>query len=121
MVPAGTKQSDPSQALDAPAVERADYAAQLRAASDYLGFVHSLLAAARAGDHVAQFYIFRALDYCDDGYRGYFWGRNGRKTLDDAMKWAATHWPYDSEEVRRVYNRCHTLMESGAQEPAARL
>jgi len=35
-----------------------------------------------------------------------------KKTLDDALKWAASHWPYDSERVRLVYDRCHSLMES---------
>jgi len=96
----------------APPVPHHDYAAQLRAAPDYLEFARSLLDAARAGDHAAQFYIFRALDYCDDGFRGYFKGRGGRKTLDEALKWASTRWPRDSEEILRVHARCHTLMES---------
>ena len=110
----------PSQGMPPP-VQTADYPAQLRAASDYLEFVRSLLAAARAGDHAAQFQIFRALDYCDDGYRGYFDRKRGRLTLDEALKRAWTHWPYESEEVRHVYDRCHTLMESGAPEFATRM
>ena len=55
-----------------PLPEREDYAAQLRAASDYLEFARSLLPAARAGDHAAQFYIFRALDYCTVEYPAMF-------------------------------------------------
>jgi len=102
-------QDTPSQA------ERTDYEAQLRAAPDYLEFARSLVAAARAGDHAAQFYIFRALEYCTVEYRFHFGGR-GRRTLDDALKWAATHFPYDSETVRLVYARCHTFVESGAKD-----
>jgi len=106
----------PLPPVSPPPVPSEDYAAQLRAASDYLDFARSLLGAARAGDHAAQFYIFRALDYCDDGYRGYFKGRSGRKTLDEALKWASTRWPRDSEEILRVHARCHTIMESGAKD-----
>jgi hypothetical protein len=36
----------------------AEYAARLRVAPDYLEYVRSLLTAARAGDHAAQFYVF---------------------------------------------------------------
>jgi len=100
---------------------RVDYAARLRAASDYLDFVRSLQGAASTGDHAAQFYTFRAFDYCDDGYRGYFWSRRGRLTLDDALKRAATRFPFDTDEVRRVHARCHRLMELDARELGERL
>jgi hypothetical protein len=93
-----------------------DYAAQLLAASDYLEFGRSLLPAARSGDHAAQFYIFRALEYCTMEYRAYFGRGPVWRTLDDAMQLATTRWPYDSELVRTVYSRCHTLVETGATE-----
>lgn len=101
----------------APPVPHEDYAAQLRAASDYLEFARSLLSAARAGDHAAQFYIFRALEYCNDEYNLYFMRRGIRHSLDDALKMAVTAgWPFDPEVVRRAYTRCHTLLEAGAAE-----
>ena len=94
-----------------------DYAAQLRAASDYLDYVHSLLGAARAGDHAAQFYIFRAFEKCDAEFRLYFGTRLTRVPLDDALKWAANKgWPFDPEEVRRVHGRCFGLLDSGVKE-----
>jgi len=99
-----------------PPVEREDYAAQLRAASDYLEFARSLLPAARGGDHAAQFHVYRALDFCGDGYRAYFDRGRVRRTLDDAMRWAAARPPLDPEEIRLVYERCHTLMDSGAKD-----
>jgi len=115
LVVAGEGHAPPPQDLPPP-VPSEDYAAQLRAAPDYLDFVRSLLSAARAGDHAAQFYIFRALDYCDDGYRGYFGGQGRRRTLDEALKWASTRWPRDSEEIFRVHGRCHTLMETDVKD-----
>ena len=104
------------QLPDTPPLEGEDYAAQLRAASDYLEFARSLLPAARAGDHAAQFYIFRALDYCTREYRAYFGRGPAWRTLDDAMRRATTRWPYDSELVRGIYTQCHTLVETGSNE-----
>jgi hypothetical protein len=93
-----------------------DYAAQLRAATDYLEFARALLPAARAGDHEAQFYLFRALDYCAIEYRAYVDRGSKRRSLEEALTWAATHWPYDAEAVRLIHSRCHTLMETGTKE-----
>jgi hypothetical protein len=109
------KPAPPPQNSPSP-VQEADYAAQLHAALDYLEFARSLLNAARAGDHAAQFYIFRALDYCAMEYRAHVDRGRIRRSLDDALTWAATHWPYDAEAVRLIYTRCHTFMESGAQD-----
>lgn len=98
-------------------VQGADYATQFRGAPDLLEFARSLLAAARAGDHAAQFYIFRALDYCNDEDNLYFKRRGIRHSLDEALKMAATNgWPFDPEVVRRAYARCHTIIEAGAAE-----
>ena len=93
-----------------------DYSAEFRAAPDYLEYVRTVLNAARAGDHAAQFYIFRAFDNCSDAYRLYFVRQGVRATLDDALTRAAGKgWPFDPEEVRRVYHRCSGLMESGKE------
>jgi hypothetical protein len=111
------QESAPAQSQDSPpSVEREDYGAQFRAASDYLEFARSLLTTGRAGDHAAQFYIFRALDYCTREYRAYFGRGPAWRTLDDAMQRATTRWPYDSELVRSVYTQCHTLVETGSNE-----
>ncbi|HEU5135595.1 MAG TPA: hypothetical protein VFU13_10670 [Steroidobacteraceae bacterium] len=102
---------------DTPAlVQGPDYAAQLRAAPDYLEFARSLLGAAHGGDPAAQFYIFRALQYCKDEYLTHVDRGNAGQSLEDALKWAATNWPYDPEFVRLIYNRCHTLIETGAKD-----
>jgi hypothetical protein len=97
--------------------QNADFEAQFRGTSEMLEFARSLLGAARAGDHAAQFYIFRAFDYCADEQILYFRRRGVQVSLDDALKTAATSgWPFDTEVVRRSYARCHTMIESGAIE-----
>ena len=107
----------PSRAQEEKLPERsADFAAQLRAATDYLDFVRALMPAAQAGDAAAQFHIFRALDYCAVEYRFHIDRGGVRRTLDDALRTAAGRWPYDSETVRRVHARCHTLVESEGKE-----
>jgi hypothetical protein len=116
-----TSESGPLPHHAASTAAPVDYAAGLRAASDYLEFIRSIQDAASNGDHAAQFYSYRALDYCYDGYRGYFKGRQGRLTLDDALKRSVSRWPFNPEDVRRVHARCHTLWESGAEEITERL
>lgn len=101
----------------APADQRPDYAAKLRAAPDYLEYVRSLLGAARAGDHAAQFYIFRAFEKCKDAYRLYFDRQGVRHSLDEGLRMAAAAgWPADLEVVRRTYDRCHALLDADATE-----
>jgi hypothetical protein len=117
VAPVVRQEAAPAQSPDTPPpVEGENYAAQLRAASDYLEFARSLLPAARAGDHAAQFNIFRALDYCAKEYRAFFGRGPIWRTLDDAMGRAATRWPYDSEMVRKVYSQCHTLVRPSGRE-----
>ena len=116
--PVAGQESALAQSQDSPPpVESEDYGAQFRAASDYLEFARSLLTAAREGDHAAQFYIFRAFEHCADDYGLYFRRRGVNRSLDDALKSAASEsWPFDPEVVRRTYARCHTIMETGAAE-----
>lgn len=106
----------PPSRTTAPPILIEDYAAQLRAATDYLEFARALLPAARAGDHAAQFHLYRALDYCAIEYRAHVDRGNTRRSLDDALTFAATHWPYDAEAVRLIYNRCHRMMEAGTKD-----
>ena len=51
--------------------------------SNYLEFVDRALPAARDGDVSAQFALYQALEYCEDGYRGYF-DRPGKRRLEKA-------------------------------------
>jgi len=111
------RESSQPEKQESPPPGSTDYAARFRDAPDLLEFARSLLAAGRAGDHAAQFYIFRALEYCADEQQLYFRLRGINKSLDEALKFAATiGWPFDPEVVRRSWNRCHTIFEAGANE-----
>jgi len=85
----------------------------LEMSSNYLEFVERALPAARDGDASAQFALYQALEYCEDGYRGYF-DRPGKKrrTLDEALDWASTR-SVNMDAVRDVYGRCEALMARG--------
>lgn len=86
---------------------------RFRAATDYLDFVRSIHEVAKAGDAEAQYYLFRALDYCSGMFRTYF-GRPGKsRTLDEGLRWAARGAPaLDVDEARLVNDRCRALEES---------
>jgi len=88
----------------------------LEMSSNYLEFVDRALPAAREGDASAQFALYQALEYCEEGYRGYFDRPGKRKTLDEALIWASTR-SLDMETVRDLHRRCEALMALGTGEP----
>ena len=81
----------------------------LEMSSNYLEFVDRALPAAREGDASAQFALYQALEYCQDGYRGYFDRPGKRRTLDEALNWASTR-SVNMDAVRDVHRRCEALM-----------
>jgi hypothetical protein len=85
---------------------------QLEMSTNYLEFVDRALPAAREGDAFAQFALFQALEYCQDGYRGYFDRPGKRRTLDEALNWASTR-SVNMDAVRDVHRRCEALMARG--------
>jgi hypothetical protein len=93
-----------------------DYAAQLRAAKDYLALIRAIRPAAEAGNSQAQFILYRAMEYCRGEYRAYFFTRKGWRTLDEAMQWSATRWPLDPERAREVHGRCQAFIDADPRE-----
>jgi hypothetical protein len=87
----------------------------LEMSSNYLEFVDRALPAAREGDASAQFALYQALEYCQDGYRGYFDRPGKRRTLDEALNWASTR-SVNMDAVRDVHRRCEALMARGTGE-----
>lgn len=87
----------------------------LEVSSNYLEFVDRALTAAREGDASAQFALYQALEYCEDGYRGYFDRPGKRRTLDEALHWASTR-SVNIDAVRDVHRRCEALMARGTGE-----
>jgi hypothetical protein len=97
-----------------PAVPTAvDYREAFRAATDYRSFVLGVLPAARSGDRDAQYYLYAALNYCDETYRFYFRPRGKALSLDEAIK-DRSYYPGPSmtEAIKRAYLRCHEVNET---------
>jgi hypothetical protein len=90
--------------LSVNSVDAADY----QRSRDYLEFARSTLARAKAGDPGAQFYLGKALGFCETAYHMYF-RRNGKAlSLDEGLQYSAdVHRP--SSLTRSVYERCHGL------------
>jgi hypothetical protein len=87
----------------------------LEMSSNYLEFVDRAYPAAREGDASAQFALYQALEYCEDGYRAYFDLSGKRRTLDEALAWASTR-SMNMDAVRDVHRRCDALMARGTGE-----
>lgn len=121
--PQGTR--DPAPA-DAPATRRdtsaaepalapgTDFRAQFHLAGDYLDFAQQALPAARGGDAAAQFYLARALGYCESLYEWYFIertrdGRVRHRTLDEAQQITAVRPFFTADEVRDIQAHCMRL------------
>jgi hypothetical protein len=88
------------------------FESRFHASADLWQFAESIHLAAEAGDPAAQYYLSRALKYCDDNFRFYFVRGNRRRTLDEAMQWASTRPGLEAEEAREVHARCSRLQET---------
>lgn len=101
-----------ANAVDNPATATVDYESRFRAATDIWQFAETLHPAAKSGDPAAQYYLSRALKYCESEYRFYFIRPNKKRTLDEAMQWASTRVGLKAEDARRVFERCSRLRET---------
>jgi hypothetical protein len=79
---------------------------------NYLIFSRTALTSAKAGDADAQYYLGKALWFCDLTYRMYF-KKNGQLLgLDEALvRSAAMH--RSNSFTQSIYDRCHDLEEAG--------
>jgi hypothetical protein len=73
-------------------------------AHDYLSFARDILPAAKAGNPDAQYYLWKAMEYCADANRAYFERRGQPVGLDQALQNAA-RLPQHSD-VQLAYDRC---------------
>jgi hypothetical protein len=85
---------------------------QLATSSNYLEFVDRAYPAASEGDASAQFALYQALEYCEDGYRRNFDRPGKRRTLDEALN-RASAGSLETADVRDVHRRCEALMARG--------
>ena len=82
----------------------ADYKNSFAQARDYLEFAHATLPAAQAGDANAQFYLWKAVSFCE--HPSYFETSGRTRTLDEALQFAAAIHA-SPEAVQLIYDRCH--------------
>jgi len=88
--------------------EHPNFTEEFRRSRDYLVFARSTLGAAQAGDPSAQYYLGKALGFCDETYQIYFRRNKRRLTLDEALEYSAEVHRSRSE-TRTIYERCHEL------------
>jgi hypothetical protein len=92
-----------------------DYKALFAGSHDYLAFARLVLPSAKAGNPDAQYYLSRALEYCEDVDRSYFSRHGQRLNLDQAIQYAA-QLHRRVEVVQIAYDRCHELSNQGTSE-----
>jgi len=96
-----------------------DYRTRLRDARDYWDLAESLYVNARQGDAAAQFWLSRALGYCESLYDWYFIvhlddGAVRHRTLDEAQQLTATRPVFTADDIRDIQKRCQRLRSADA-------
>jgi hypothetical protein len=108
---ASTRVTTASAAASTPAP---DYRARLNESRDYWELAQSLYAPARQGDAAAQYWLARALAYCESLYDWYFIvhldnGAVRHRTLDEAQQLTATRPVFTADDIRDIQKRCQRL------------
>jgi len=96
-----------------------DYRTRFRDARDYWDLAESLYIGARQGDAAAQFWLSRALGYCESLYDWYFIVHLGdgtvrHRTLDEAQQLTATRPVFTADDIRDIQKRCQRLRSADA-------
>jgi hypothetical protein len=89
------------------------YAEALKRSHSYLEFVRSTIDAARSGDRDAQYYLGKAIAFCDETYRSHFERKGRILALDEALAYAA-QMHKSNGLTQSIYDRCHDLKEQSA-------
>jgi hypothetical protein len=93
-----------------PSPKQRNFPEELKASPNYLIFARSTLAAAKAGDPNAQYYLGKVLGYCDAAYRSFFYRRSQVLSLDAALQYAIETGRSELL-TKSIYDRCHELEE----------
>jgi hypothetical protein len=86
------------------------YAGALAASHNYLNFANATIRDAESGNRDAQYFLGKALAFCDGAYGMYFERKGQVLTLDEALMWAA-RLGRSGAFVQLVYDRCHELKD----------
>ncbi len=105
-------------AKSASAVESYIHARRLKQSRNYLTFAQATIEAAKSGDPDAQYYLAKALDFCDStskdaAYRVFF-RRNGTELMaDDSMQYPS-ELSKSEDLASLIHERCYEL-ENGKE------
>ena len=125
--PRGEKQPDVAESgtaapaaappeAQATAASQVDLHTRLLESRDYYEVATELIDAAKQGDASAQYYLSRALGYCETLYDWYFitYGPNGaaHRTLDEALQLTASRPVFTPDDVRDIQSRCQKLRKT---------
>ncbi len=115
----GTRATDAVAARASDASVPPDYRTRFRDARDYWTLGESLYVSARQGDAAAQFWLSRALGYCESLYDWYFIVHLGdgtvrHRTLDEAQQLTATRPVFTADDIRDIQKRCQRLRSADA-------
>jgi hypothetical protein len=91
-----------------------NYRARLDASRDYWELAESLYVPARQGDAAAQYWLSRALAYCESLYDWYYivhldHGAVRHRTLDEAQQLTASRPVFTADDIRDIQERCQRL------------
>ena len=106
-----TVQSSPST-LGSP---RVDYRSAFTNARDYWEFARETISAARAGSPDAEFYLWKAIEYCSHTNRQYVELDGKPLTIDESLQLAVKR-NQNTDAVQAIYDRCHQFQDDDAGE-----
>jgi hypothetical protein len=92
-----------------------DYRISFSKSHNYWEFAHSILAAANAGNADAQFFLSKAIAFCDQANKMYFELDGKKLSLDEGLK-TARQLRQPPEAALAIFERCHQFQESDASE-----
>ena len=79
-----------------------DFKSAFRQSRSYWEYAHTVLAAARAGNATAQFYLSQAIERCDENNRMYFVHRGQALSLEEGLQYAARGIAAQGEKFREA-------------------
>lgn len=87
-------------------------AANFAATDDLLAFVEGIHESAESGDGASAYYMFRALDRCQNEYGRRFGGGRRERPLDEVLADPDVVSQFGEADLRRIHAQCQRLRES---------
>jgi TPR repeat protein len=85
-----------------------NYPEEFKQAQNYLAFARSAVAAARAGNPDAQYYLGKVLGYCEAAYKAFFYRKGKAISLDEGLQYSI-EVGRSEHLTKSIYDKCHDL------------